>query len=81
MHPNPAIQDNRCHAVLADGVMRAGALAWDEDEEMEVVTAPVDDVLACGAGAVSPLHIGEGCLHRRTKRLEGADTAFVALLL
>ncbi len=50
VHPNPAIQDNRCHAVLADGVMRAGALAWDEDEEMEVVTAPVDDVLAWARG-------------------------------
>jgi len=50
VHPNPAIQDTRCHAVLADGVMRAGALAWDEDEEMEVVTAPVDDVLAWARG-------------------------------
>ena len=50
VHPNPAIQDNRCHAVLADGVMRAGALAWDEAEEMEVVTAPVDDVLAWARG-------------------------------
>ena len=50
VHPNPAIQDNRCHAVLADGVMRAGALAWDEDEEMEVITAPVDDVLAWARG-------------------------------
>lgn len=42
---------------------------------------PVDDVLARSAGAVSPLHIGEVRLHRRAKRLDGADTAFIALLL
>lgn len=51
VHPNPAIQDNRCHAVLADGVTLSGPLAWDEDEEIEVLTAPVEEVLAwarCG---------------------------------
>jgi 8-oxo-dGTP pyrophosphatase MutT (NUDIX family) len=46
VHPNPAIQDNRCHAVLVEGVTRSAPLAWDPDEEIEISTAPVDDVLA-----------------------------------
>ena len=46
VHPNPAIQDNRCHAVLVEGVTRSAPLAWDPDEEIEISTAPVDEVLA-----------------------------------
>ncbi len=46
VHPNPAIQNNCCHLVLAEEAELAGALAWDEDEELELVTAPVDDALA-----------------------------------
>ncbi|MBI5381993.1 MAG: NUDIX hydrolase [Opitutae bacterium] len=46
VHPNPAIQDNRCHIVLVEGVARTQALAWDADEEIAISTAPVDDVLA-----------------------------------
>ena len=45
VHPNPALQDNRCHAVLVEGVVCRGPLAWDPDEEIEISTAPVDDVL------------------------------------
>lgn len=46
VHPNPAIQNNRFHAVLVEGVTRSQALAWDPDEELEILTAPVADVLA-----------------------------------
>jgi ADP-ribose pyrophosphatase len=46
LHPNPAIQDNRCHVVLVEDVTRRAALAWDADEEIEIRTAPVEDVLA-----------------------------------
>jgi ADP-ribose pyrophosphatase len=46
VHPNPAIQDNRCHLVLVEGAVRTGAVAWDPDEEIETTTAPVADVLA-----------------------------------
>ncbi len=45
VHPNPAIQDNRCHAVLVEGATRSGSLAWDTDEEIEMLTAPVNEVL------------------------------------
>jgi ADP-ribose pyrophosphatase len=45
VHPNPAIMNNRCHFVLAEGVVHTDKLAWDPDEEMEVVTAPVEEVL------------------------------------
>jgi ADP-ribose pyrophosphatase len=43
--PNPAIQDNLCHFVLVDGAVPAGPMNWDDDEEIEVSTAPVAQVL------------------------------------
>ena len=46
IHPNPAIQNNRCHLVLVEQATPAAATEWDPDEEIEVITAPVDDVLA-----------------------------------
>jgi hypothetical protein len=46
VHPNPAIQSNRCHFVLVEDAARTAAQAWDADEEIEVTTVPVDEVLA-----------------------------------
>ncbi|MBI5768122.1 MAG: NUDIX hydrolase [Verrucomicrobia bacterium] len=46
VHPNPAIQANRCHLVLVEGAERTAALEWDDTEEIEVATRPVDEVLA-----------------------------------
>jgi 8-oxo-dGTP pyrophosphatase MutT (NUDIX family) len=46
VHPNPAIQANRCHFVLVDGAAKIHDLAWDDDEEIEVITQPVEEVLA-----------------------------------
>ena len=46
VHPNPAIQNNRCHLVLVEGAVRSQEMAWDPDEEIAVSTAPVDEVLA-----------------------------------
>jgi 8-oxo-dGTP pyrophosphatase MutT (NUDIX family) len=46
VHPNPAIMNNRCHLVLVEDVRRTDALAWDHDEEIEVIMAPVDEVYA-----------------------------------
>lgn len=45
LHPNPAIQNNRFHAVLVEGVSPVQALDWDPDEEMEHTLAPVPEVL------------------------------------
>jgi 8-oxo-dGTP pyrophosphatase MutT (NUDIX family) len=45
VHPNPAIQDNRCHFVLVDGAVPTGPLNWDDDEEIEISTAPAAEVL------------------------------------
>jgi ADP-ribose pyrophosphatase len=44
--PNPAVQNNRCHFVLIEGVSRTAELAWDEHEEIEPLHLPVDEVLA-----------------------------------
>jgi 8-oxo-dGTP pyrophosphatase MutT (NUDIX family) len=46
VHPNPAIQSNRCHLVLVEDAKRTAALDWDPDEEMEILTLPVDEVYA-----------------------------------
>ncbi len=46
VHPNPAIQNNRCHMVLVEDVRRVAATEWDADEEIEVVTLPLAEALA-----------------------------------
>ncbi|MGH9320008.1 MAG: NUDIX hydrolase [Vicinamibacteria bacterium] len=44
VHPNPAIQNNRCHTFLADGVRLVGAPRPDETEDIEVVLCPRREV-------------------------------------
>ena len=46
VHPNPAIQSNRCHLVLVENARPAAKLDWDPDEELEILTRPVDEVYA-----------------------------------
>lgn len=46
VHPNPAMQDNRCHLVLVEDARQDEVLEWDDDEEMEIMTMPVDEVYA-----------------------------------
>ena len=46
VHPNPAIMNNVCHLVLVEQVEPTAALHWDHDEEIEILTAPVDEVYA-----------------------------------
>lgn len=46
VHPNPAIQSNRCHFVLAEQATRSAALEWDADEEIAISTEPADAVFA-----------------------------------
>ncbi len=50
VHPNPAIMNNVCHLVLVEQARRTDDLEWDHDEEMEVLTAPVDEVFAWARG-------------------------------
>ena len=50
VHPNPAIQSNRCHLVFVENVRCLHPLAWDEDEEIAVQTLPVDEVYALARG-------------------------------
>lgn len=45
VHPNPAIQSNRCHFVLVEGATKAHELEWDQDEEIHIETRPVAEVL------------------------------------
>ncbi len=45
-HANPAFLNNRCHIALVEGATRSAAVQWDHDEEIEVITAPVEQVYA-----------------------------------
>lgn len=49
VHPNPAMQSNRCHLVLVEDARPVAALDWDPDEEFEITTLPVDEVYARAA--------------------------------
>lgn len=44
VHPNPAMQTNRCHLVLIEGATPTAEPCWDRDEEFEILTVPVDEV-------------------------------------
>jgi 8-oxo-dGTP pyrophosphatase MutT (NUDIX family) len=46
VHPNPAIQDNRCHLVLIEGVRLDAKRAWDEHEELATTILPAEEVFA-----------------------------------
>jgi len=51
VHPNPAIQDNRCYTFLAQGASKVGAQAQDGAEDIEVVTYPLKEIphlIRCG---------------------------------
>lgn len=44
VHPNPAIMSNRCHLVLVEQCEKVSGTNWDGDEEIEISTAPVEQV-------------------------------------
>jgi ADP-ribose pyrophosphatase len=46
VHPNPAIQNNRCYTFLAEDVCLAGGQQQDESEDIEVVLYPLRDIPA-----------------------------------
>ncbi len=46
VHPNPAMQTNRCHLILVEEAERRGDMKWDDNEEFEVLIAPVEEVYA-----------------------------------
>ncbi|MBA3849939.1 MAG: NUDIX hydrolase [Opitutus sp.] len=47
VHPNPAIQTNRCHLVFVRNARRTRAPAWDPNEEFEILSLPVEEAYAC----------------------------------
>ena len=44
VHPNPAIQNNRCYTFLAENVSPMGPQQQDEKEDIEVVLSPLHDI-------------------------------------
>lgn len=44
VHPNPAIQNNRCYTFMAENCMLAGGQQQDEKEDIEVVLIPLNDI-------------------------------------
>jgi len=46
VHSNPAILNNACNLILVEQAVPTTELAWDADEEIEVLTAPVEEVFS-----------------------------------
>jgi ADP-ribose pyrophosphatase len=44
VHPNPAIQNNRCHTFLALGAKPTGAQSLDDKEDIAVVLKPLAEI-------------------------------------
>jgi len=44
VHPNPAVQTNRCHSYLAKDVVEVGEPQPDPNEQVELVTVPLDEI-------------------------------------
>ena len=44
IHPNPAIQDNRCHTFLARNAVKLREPHFDTTEETEVVLVPLSEI-------------------------------------
>ncbi len=44
VRPNPAIQNNSCHIVLAERASKTADLKWDEHEEIVTKTVPIETV-------------------------------------
>jgi 8-oxo-dGTP pyrophosphatase MutT (NUDIX family) len=44
LHPNPAIQSNRCYTYLAKDVVLSGAQDQDDREDIEVVLCPLSEI-------------------------------------
>jgi 8-oxo-dGTP pyrophosphatase MutT (NUDIX family) len=54
VHPNPAIQGNRCHTFLAERVRPVTDPSPDADEQFEIVSEPLDRVPSLiASGAIS----------------------------
>jgi len=54
IHPNPAIQGNRCHTFLARGAVKRFEPHFDTTEEAEVTLVPLSDISALvRQGAIS----------------------------
>lgn len=44
VHPNPALQNNRCYSFLAENVYTAGAQQQDDREDIVVVLVPLAEI-------------------------------------
>jgi 8-oxo-dGTP pyrophosphatase MutT (NUDIX family) len=44
VHPNPAIQNNKCYTFLAKDVSLAGDQRQDEKEDIEVLLRPISEI-------------------------------------
>jgi 8-oxo-dGTP pyrophosphatase MutT (NUDIX family) len=77
VHPNPAIQGNRCHYVLVEQAVRSHELEWDADEEIQVETRPIAEVMALArnGGITHALVLNALMLFDGQRRAAGGGTA------
>lgn len=78
VHPNPAMQTNRCHLVFVENATRRAALAWDPNEEFEILTMPVEEVYAAAyRGEITHSLVLDGLLLFRPvwEKIRGAHSS------
>lgn len=46
IHPNPALQTNRCGVVLCEGCQPSGQTAWDEHESMVIHEFTIPEIIS-----------------------------------
>ncbi len=46
VHPNPAIQNNRCHFIVLEQAVMTHPHAWDADEEIQTTLLPAEEAFA-----------------------------------
>lgn len=44
VHPNPALQNNRCHFIAVDNARRSDVTAWDQHEELTTSVVSLDEL-------------------------------------
>ena len=74
VHPNPAIQNNRCYTFVARGARATASTAFDAQEELETVLVPTDRIADLLDGGQITHSLVQGALEAFWRKRERART-------